>query len=247
MEFLRRCLDDPGATRCGRCDNCAGPFLDGAVSPAAMAAAQAHLGRVGVEITPRKQWPTGLPAIGVRLSGRIPLDEQPMPGRALARLSDLGWGERLRRLLADGTPDGPVPEEVLAGVVRALADWARGDDRWPTRPAGVISIGSERRPTVVGSLAERIATVGRLPLLGALPPVEAGPGAGQANSARRVAALHTAFAVPAELAAACAALTGPALLVDDLVDSGWTMALAARALRRAGGCEVLPFALAVTG
>src|SRR5205823_3131188 len=86
-------------------------------SPVALDAARAHLGRVGVEVAPRKQWPTGLPAIGVALSGRIPADEQPLPGRALGRLSDLGWGARLRGLV-----DGPVPDEVFGGVVRALAD-----------------------------------------------------------------------------------------------------------------------------
>src|SRR5207244_9163866 len=114
-ECRRRWLDDPGAAQCGRCDTCAGPFLPGTVSDAALASAQAHLGRVGVEITPRRQWPTGLPAIGVPLSGRIPPGEQPLPGRALARLTDLGWGDRLRRLLADGAPAGPPSEEAIAG------------------------------------------------------------------------------------------------------------------------------------
>jgi ATP-dependent DNA helicase RecQ len=35
------------------------------------------------------------------------------------------------------------------------------------------------------------------------------------------------------------------LLVDDLVDSGWTMSLAGRELRRAGVPAVLPLALAL--
>jgi ATP-dependent DNA helicase RecQ len=39
-------------------------------------------------------------------------------------------------------------------------------------------------------------------------------------------------------------LSGPILLVDDITDSGWTMTIAARVLRRAGADEVLPFALA---
>jgi ATP-dependent DNA helicase RecQ len=246
MEFLRRCLDDPEAAPCGRCDGCAGPFLPGTVSEAALASAQAHISRVGVEIIPRRQWPTGLAAIGVALSGRIAADERPLAGRALARLTDLGWGERLRTLLGDDAPDGPPPEQVLAGVIRALTAWAKGEDPWPARPAGVAAIGSRRRPQLINGLAQHIARVGRLPLLGMLPPVAADRGARQANSARRVAALHDAFAVPEPLARACRELTGPVLLVDDLVDSGWTMALAARALRLAGTRDVLPFALAVT-
>jgi ATP-dependent DNA helicase RecQ len=40
---------------------------------------------------------------------------------------------------------------------------------------------------------------------------------------------------------------GPVLLVDDVIDSGWTMTVAARAVRRAGAPSVLPFALAQAG
>jgi ATP-dependent DNA helicase RecQ len=237
MEFLRKCLDDPGAVPCGRCDNCCGPRYQPSVNDDSLRNARAHLGRVGVEVAPRKQWPTGLPAIGVPLSGRIPADEQPLPGRALGRLSDLGWGGRLRELVGR---DGPVPDEVFQGVVRALADWARGDDPWPARPVAVVAIASRTRPELVRDLARRIGQTGRLPLLGELAAAAA-PDAGRANSARRVAALHDSFAVPAGLVA-----DGPVLLVDDLVDSGWTMALAARALRRAGVPAVLPFALAMS-
>ena len=244
LEFLRRCLDDPSANPCGRCDNCAGPFVSSEVSGDAVDAARTHVNRVGVEISPRTQWPTGLPVIGVALSGRIPTDEVALPGRALASLSDLGWGEQLRQLLDDDAVDGAVPDKILKGAARVLADWAHGDR---PGPVGVVAIGSRRRPVLVASLAERIAKLVGLPLLGVLPAVNAAPGAGQANSARRVAALHQSFAVPPALAAACSASGGPILLIDDLLDGGWTMTLAARALRRAGAANVLPFALATTG
>ncbi|HEV7897761.1 MAG TPA: DEAD/DEAH box helicase [Planosporangium sp.] len=249
MEYLRRRLDDPEAVPCGRCDNCAGPWYPSAVSAEALTAAQAHLGRVGVTVAPRQLWPTGLAGVGVPLSGRIPAGEQAGPGRALARLSDLGWGERLRRLLADDAPDTRVPDNVYAGVVRALTDWARGDDPWPTRPAGVVSVAARCRPELVGDLAARIAATGRLPLLGSVSRLDGDPNArgGRGNSAQRVRILHDAFAVPDDLAGRLAGLDGPVLLVDDLIDSGWTMALVARLLRRAGAPGVLPFALALAG
>jgi ATP-dependent DNA helicase RecQ len=244
MEFLRRCLDDPGAAPCGRCDRCAGPAFAGAVSAPALGAATAFLRRTGVSIVPRKQWPTGLAAVGVPLSGRIAADEQAEPGRAVGRLSDLGWGARLRAVLGEGSADAAVPDDVFAAVVEALAAWARGDDRWPARPAGVVTVASRRRPLLVGSLGKRIAGVGRLPLLGEVSPA-AGGGAGRSNSAQRVRELYGGFAVPAGIAPRLGA--GPVLLVDDLVDTGWTMALAARELRRAGAPVVLPFALALRG
>jgi ATP-dependent DNA helicase RecQ len=64
------------------------------------------------------------------------------------------------------------------------------------------------------------------------------------NSAARVRDLHAALTLPDPLAQRLAGLGGPVLLVDDLVDSGWTMTLAARLLRLAGAPSVLPLALA---
>lgn len=91
MEFLQRQLDDEGAKPCGHCDNCAGPRFTADTSNDSLDAARVDLGRAGVEVEPRRMWPTGLPAIGVDLKGRIPVGEQAATGRALGRLSDIGW------------------------------------------------------------------------------------------------------------------------------------------------------------
>jgi ATP-dependent DNA helicase RecQ len=241
MEFLRRRLDDPQAAPCGRCDRCAGPRFDAAVSPASLDAAAVFLRRPGVAIAPRRLWPTGLASVGVPLSGKIPPDEQTEPGRAVGRISDLGWGSRLRALLAEDTPDTPVPDDLMGAVIEVLKDWSHGDDPWAQRPVGVLAVASRRRPQLVSSLAERIASVGRLPFLGTVERVHHKDAAGRGNSAQRVRALHDAFAVPS-----LPALAGPVLLVDDYVDSGWTMAIVARQLRQAGAPGVLPLALAMT-
>jgi ATP-dependent DNA helicase RecQ len=236
MEFLRSALDDPGAARCGRCDNCATPAYSAAVSEAALSAARAHLGRPGVIVAARKMWPTALEVV----SGKIPADQQAEAGRALGRLSDLGWGERLRSLVTEGRPDGPVPDDVAAAVVAVLKDWATGTEPWAQRPVGVVGLQSSRHPMLIRTLADHIAKVGRLPLLGA---VATAPVGGRANSAHRVRGLLDAITVPPQLADQLAAIDGPVLLVDDYVDSGWTMAIATRALRQAGATAVLPLAL----
>jgi ATP-dependent DNA helicase RecQ len=179
--------------------------------------------------------------LGVSLSGRIGAQERVEPGRAVARLTDPGWGRRLRGVLSVGAPDGPAEDSLLAACVSVLTDW-----EWSQRPAAVVTVPSLRRPELVGSVAQRLADVGRLPYLGPLGlTTEAPSGEPGGNSAFRLAAVHGRFVVPPALASALAALTGPVLLVDDLVDSRWTMAVAGRALRRAGAPGVLPFALAV--
>jgi ATP-dependent DNA helicase RecQ len=236
MEFLRSALDDPAATRCGRCDNCTGTGLDSGTSETALSAARAFLGRPGIDLAPRRQWPTGLSLA----SGKIPPAEVAEPGRVLGRLSDLGWGDRLRRLLAPEVPDAAVPDDVVGAVVDVLKAWATGDGRWAARPTGVVSVGSTRHPVLIDSLATRIGEIGRLSVLGTVQA--GGTDGGRANSAHRVKELFDRISVGADLAAELG--SGPVLLVDDFVDSGWTMALAARALRQAGAPAVLPLALA---
>ncbi|MEU3254397.1 DEAD/DEAH box helicase [Streptomyces sp. NPDC006997] len=256
MEYLRQQLDDEGAAPCGRCDNCAGSWADSSVSAETLTGAAKELDRPGVEVEPRRMWPTGLPALGIDLKGRIPAGEQCATGRALGRLSDMGWGNRLRPLLAENAPDTPVPDDVLRAAVTVLADWARSPGGWASnapdaaaRPVGVVAVPSLARPQLVGSLAQGIADVGRLPFLGTL--THTGPSGAhtvrRSNSAQRVRALSGAFAVSEELAAALKTSPGPVLLVDDYTDSGWTLAIAARLLRQAGGKAVLPLVLAVAG
>lgn len=244
LRYLRECLDDAEATDCGRCDRCAAPTFAAELSEDTLRAAEAFLGRSGVGIAPKKLWPTGLAAVDVPLRGRIAPPEQALPGRAIGRLSDLGWGGRLRELVGPGTVDVAVPDDVVAAVVEVLREWAHGTDPWPRRPVGVVAVGS-RHTRLVASLAGRIAAVGRMPLLGTVA-VAAGGGA-RGNSAQRVRALYGSVTLSSELAAALVGLAGPVLLVDDLVDSGWTMTMVARELRRAGAPEVLPLALAVAG
>jgi len=264
MEYLRRELDDPEAAPCGRCDNCTGRPWPAEVSEAGTAAARDRLLRPGVEITPRRMWPTGMAGLGIDASGKIGPELSAEPGRALGRLTDLGWGPRLRGLLADEggdgqvpggaapegipargpSPDGAVPDEFIAAVVKVLTAWD-----WEQRPAGVVTLPSRTRPQLVESLGRRIAEIGRIPYLGGLGYTGAAATARPArqyNSAQRLAALWRELTVPDALGGEIAGLGGPVLLVDDRVETGWTMTVAAKLLREAGAAAVLPLVLAVS-
>jgi len=238
MEFLQHSLDDETAAPCGRCDNCAGAWFPTEIGATASAAASESLDRVGVAIEPRRQWPTGADRLGVPVKGRIPAEEQAGEGRALARLTDLGWGGTLRGLFAAGAADAPVSPQVLTACVRVLAGWD-----WSERPVAVVAMPSRSHPQLVDSLARGIAEIGRLPYAGSLAPAGGGPsGQPGGNSAFRLAGVWDRFSAEGlELPA------GPVLLVDDQVDSRWTLTVASRALRQAGATAVLPFVLALRG
>jgi ATP-dependent DNA helicase RecQ len=271
MAFLQEALDDPTAAPCGRCDVCAGAWCSAEIPEAAAEAASAALDRPGVELTPRAQWPTGADRLGVGVKGKIGPSDQLEPGRAVARLTDLGWGQRLRALLGDdgvggvvdleapgieedpdavhdvpvrhSLSDAPPDDELLRACARVLGSWD-----WTERPGAVVAIPSRRRPQLVTGIAQGLARLGRLPYLGEMTLQHGGPtGQPGGNSAFRLAAVWDRIVVGPELRERLAqAGSAPVLLVDDLADSRWTMTVAGRELRRAGAAGVLPFALALT-
>lgn len=122
MVFLRAQLDEPELTEgalCGRCDNCAGDRYSADVDTTAVDSARDQLQRPGVELAPRKQWPSGMKKLGVDVSGRI--DDGPSVGRTIGRLTDLGWAPGCRRCWQN--PTGPHPTTCCV-------------PRWRCSPAG---------------------------------------------------------------------------------------------------------------
>ncbi|MEC3851246.1 RecQ family ATP-dependent DNA helicase [Paenarthrobacter ureafaciens] len=253
MEYITSVLDDETAAPCGRCDNCAGQWFPKDIAEAAADAAGQTLRRAGIVVEPRLQWPSGMDRLGVAVKGKIKPDQSVAEGRVLARLTDLGWGGALRELFAAGAPDRQVDPAMLQACVQVLREWsgAEGGTAWSGagRPVAVVSVPSRSKPQLVDSLARGIAGIGRMPYLGALQPQHGGPvGARGGNSAYRLAGVWERFAVGEELGQALVGAQGqPVLLVDDLIDSRWTMTVAGRCLREAGAGAVLPLALAQAG
>ena len=239
MQFLRDQLDDPEAAPCGRCDNCGGLTLADSISDAALDAASERLARPGVVVAPRKMWPTGLASMDLDLKGKIADGAE--EGRAVARLTDLGHGQALRELFREGTEDGPVPVGLARAMVEVLGDWK------PSVTA-IAVVESATRPTLVQDLAAGLSRYLQVPIAGTFAIVDASvpPGRGAVNSAQRVAAVSRRFAW--RPAADAPPLDGAdVLLVDDQALTGWTLTLAAQALRRAGAATVHPLVLATTG
>src|SRR5262245_42004907 len=234
MWFLRDQLDDPDVTpetRCGRCDRCGGIEVSTAVSDDAVTDARERLERPGVVVEPRAMWPTALANLGIQLKGRI--GETAEPGRAVARLTDLGHGQALRDLFAEPARDATVPEPLVRAVIEVLGDWR-------PRVAAIVVVESVTRPTLTRDLADGLSRYLKVPVSGRWAVVDptAEPGRGAANSAHRVAAVSRRYRLEGDVP------SGPVLLVDDQVVTGWTLTLAARALREAGATAVLPLVLA---
>jgi len=239
LEFLRSALDDPEATPCGRCDNCNALSLPTDVSDEAMDAARRWLGKPGVVIDPRRMWPSAMANLGVDLKGKIPPDEQPEAGRALARMTDLGLGQHLRDLFAPASPDGEVPVPLRHALVAVLDDWD-----WPDGepPGAIVGIDSLTRPALAQHLADGLSRYTGWPVVGRFAIAsDAEPGEGATNSAQRLRTVASRFSLTDPAAVAGRRI----LLTDDRVGTGWTLAVTARELRRAGAAAVFPLVLAL--
>ncbi len=224
MRFLRDQLDDPEAEpTAAAATTAAGSPCRPRCPTTAVEEADARLARPGVVVEPRKMWPTALANLGIDLKGKIA--EGAEAGRAVARLTDLGYGQALRELFREGTPDGPVPDAAGArghrgaratGGPRSTAhrrrrvrDPAHADRRLRRRalplPAGARSSAAARSPTR-GSPRDRA------------PPT---PPSGSPRSAAATGWRPTSP-------------PGPVLLVDDLVaPAGPSPSRPARCARRA--------------
>ena len=240
MRFLREQLDDPGAADCGRCDNCGGARRCPARSPRPpLAEAGERLRRPGVTLAPRKMWPTALANLGIDLKGRIA--ESAEEGRAVGRLTDLGHGQALRALFRPDAEDGPVPRRAgrrrARGARRLAPGVARPADRGRPRRVRAPSPADPRPRRGAGPLpqAARSSAAGRSSTPASLP-ARARPTRPSGSRRWRVASTSQ-LDQPLD--------GGPVLLVDDLVATGWTLTLAARALRAAGAGAVLPLTLGV--
>jgi ATP-dependent DNA helicase RecQ len=222
MRFLIRALDGDDSAVVAP----ALPPLSATVDEAFVNEAAAFLRRTDLPIEPRKQWSN---------RSSIPAALRANDGRALCTWRDAGWGEEVVK--------GKHAEERFSDrLVEASAAMFR---RWNPTPAPtwVTSIPSRRHPTLVPDFARRLAEALQLPFRMALVKIrDTAEQKEMHNSPMQEQNAKGSFAVDKN-----EVQTGSVLLVDDLVDSKWTMTVAASQLREHGAGEVWPMALALAG
>ena len=229
MEFLRLQLDDASASPCGRCAVC---DPDGALPltpPSELVNAAVAFMRASHQlIGPRKQYP-------VRVDDKrsIPKTLQLEEGRALCLWGDPGFGALVRH---GKYQDGRFSEELVSALAQMIHEW---DPR--PRPEWIAFIPSLRHPDLVPALAARLAEHVGIPVLPLIEKVrDHAEQKDMQNSAHQFRNVRQAFR-----------LTGsppdtPGFLLDDVVDSRWTLTVAGVLLRGGGSGPVLPITLAMS-
>lgn len=235
MAFLARALDDAAARPCGKCANCLGrPLLPPKPVEATVVEATRFLRHAEMPLPIKKRFPPGgLPRSGLR-GGPIPAPLMPEAGKILSRWAEAGGGV----LVASGKRTGHFHDELVA----LAADLVR--TRWQEagQVAWVACVPSLRHPDLVPDFAARLAQSLKLPFHRVVTKTrETEPQKNMENTAHQCSNLDGAFAIEGAIP------KGPVLLVDDVTDSGWTLAIVSALLRQKGSGPVFPLALATAG
>jgi ATP-dependent DNA helicase RecQ len=223
MAFLRQELDDR-SERCGRCANCLGGLLNESAGADLVDAAVAFLGSESILIDPRKQPPAGLAGLTLRKQ-RLEF------GRALARYGDPGLGLRVE----SGRQSGRFDAGLVAEAARLLAKWSPDPaPTWvtsiPNRDNGATTAFAQKLATQLG--LDYVDTVERI--------TDSSRQEDMHNSYQQASNVLSAFAISR-------VRLGPVLLVDDFIDSNWTMSVVGNLLLQDGSGPVFPFALGYRG
>ena len=234
MEFLARALDDPYPQRCGKCATCLGrPVVEGSFSPELEIQAEDFLGKSETTIAPRKRFPPNAFStwpFSTRESTVIPAVLQAQPGRALSRYR-VGWG----RLVAQGKASGHFGDE-LAEALRDMIETRWHPDPFPT---WTTCVPSHNHPDLVPNLARKLAEKLNVPFCPVVFKTRNNrPQKEQQNSFHQCRNLDGAFDIRKNVP------DGPVLLVDDIVDSRWTLTVISALLLDRGSGPVFPVALA---
>ena len=230
MEFLIRALDGD--------DTVVGPPalppLPTTVNDALARRAVEFLRRTNLPIEPRKVWPLGgMPQYGVK--GNMGADAQARPGRALCIWGDAGWGSLVRK---GKYRDGRFADDLVGACARMVDEWAPNP-----APTWVTCVPSLRHPDLVPDFARRLAAALGLPFHSVIAKTDDRPEQKtMANSTQQARNIDGSLNLNGQPIP-----DGPVLLVDDMVDSRWTLTVSAWLLRNAGSGEVWPLALSETG
>ncbi len=167
--------------------------------------------------------------MGVR--GKLDESVQAESGRVLCIWGDSGWGTLVR----DGKcQDGKFDDRLVTACIEMIREW----DPAP-QPTWVTCIPSLRHPGLVSEFAQRLANALSLPFHPVFTRIADRPEQTMcSNSIQQALNVDGAFTVHAPVPC------GATILVDDTVNSGWTLTVAAYLLRSNGSGPVFPLALA---
>lgn len=232
MKFLANELDDNTLKKCGKCCNCIKTeYFSSSVGEYDVQKAEDFIKNRVITMKVKKQWPAGVIA---EKGKKIPREDQNEVGRILADYGDFGYGMMIRD---DKYKNEYFRDELVNATIELIKH------KWNELEGidCVAAVPSLRRPTLVKSFAERVAQKLGVKFFDVIvKPRETEQQKTMENSNMQAKNAYNAFQVTEEMD------YGNVLLIDDMVDSGWTLTVCGLLLKQKGAKKIYPYALAST-
>jgi len=233
MQFLQQALDDPRNKVCNKCANCiTKEIFKAKVEHENEVDATLFLKRSEFDIKPRKKIEKdALPIYG--LSGIINEELRAEVGKSLSRWGDAGWG----KIVAEDKHANHFGDELVQAMKAMILD------RWNPNPAPtwVTCVPSTKHPDLIPDFSRRLALAMNLPFHPIVNKIKENKSQKeQENSFYQCLNLDGVFEIQGEI------INEPVLLIDDAIDSGWTITIISVLLRLAGSGVVYPAVLTST-
>lgn len=230
MDYIAKKLDDPNAKECGKCSNCSGKkFFQNDIDSTLIFEAIRFLKGEYIAIECRKQWPAGIKGISTK---NMNSNERTEDGRALCNFGDAGWGKYIHD---DKYKNNYFRDELVDASVELIQLWL--SDKISSM--NVAYVPSLNKPDLVKSFANRVAKKLGIPCLNLITKVVAArPQKELENSYYQSENAISSFSVTEE----CPHCN--ILLIDDIVDSKWTLTVCGYLLKQKGAELIYPFAIA---
>ena len=233
MSFLKNSLDDADTSNCNNCQNCKGEMkLPVFINQNFVKAAARFIKQSEMPLDLKLQVAKESFPI-YRLTGNIPLALRGETGRILARWGDAGWGHKVRECKTNNY--------FSDDLVDALAEMIL--ERWKPdpMPQWVTCVPSLNHKELVPDFSKRIASKLGIPFKDAVKKIKNNSQQKlMQNRFHQCNNLDGVFEITKDIPST------PVLLIDDIVDSYWTLTVISALLRKAGSGIVYPVALAST-
>lgn len=225
LRYVIDCLDAPAGPNCGRCANCLGePLLWEVYSTESRDKALEFIERLIITIEPRRQWAV----TNMTKQSNIPHPLQ--PGLCLSNYGDVGYGDMVKY---DKYKANAYRDELLVKSINALKEIVGNHH------VRFLTYVPSLRCDKVKRFAEKLARALGLKFIDIIHKRDAPQQKEMENSSHQCQnALHS-FSIPQDIH-----LSGNIILVDDIVDSRWTLTVCGNLLGECGFEFVIPFCLA---
>ena len=217
-------MDDKTAEECGKCGNCSHESIfDNSISQSELDNALKYINNLEMPIEPRKKWPIK------ELFDELFISYQLSTGICLSRYGDVGYGKMVQSCKYDSKKFNDELVEKSAAVLKETVK--KENIKYIT---SVPSLRSD----MVADFTKRLAKSLKIEYKDILYKTDAPQQKKMENSYHQCRNARDSFHVKSGI------YNGNIILVDDVIDSKWTITVCGYYLMKNGFTSVFPYALA---